>query len=58
MKEYYFSRLYAGQAKRGSNYDECKRVVIIAIIDYELDLTKDIKKWKLSGSYWKQKILN
>ena len=48
---YYFSRLYAGQAKRGSDYDECKRVVIIAIIDYELELTKDVEKmetkWKL-----------
>ena len=58
---YYFSRLYAGQAKRGSDYDECKRVVIIAIIDYELELTKDIEKmetkWKLRETENPQLVL-
>ena len=53
--------MYAGQAKRGSDYDECKRVVIIAIIDYELELTKDVEKmetkWKLREAKNPQLVL-
>ena len=41
---YYFSRLYANEIKIGQDYDEGKKVVIIAIIDYDLEITKEIKK--------------
>lgn len=48
---YYFSKLYSNEVKKGKDYIEAKRVVIIAILDYNLDLTKEIKrmetKWKL-----------
>ena len=41
---FYFSRLYTMKINKGTNYSEAQRVVIIAIIDYNLDLTKQIKK--------------
>lgn len=48
---FYFSKLYASQIKKGNMYRDSKRVVIIAIIDYELELTKMLNKmetkWKL-----------
>lgn len=48
---FYFSRLFAMQLKRGDDYTKAKRVVIIAIIDYKLEKTKEIKNmetvWKL-----------
>lgn len=48
---YYFSRLYANEIKIGDDYDKSKKVIIIAIIDYDLELTKELKKmttkWKL-----------
>ena len=37
------SKLIAKQMKRGFKYDKLKRVVIVAIIDFELEETKDIK---------------
>lgn len=51
---FYFSKLYAMQIGRGDEYNISKRVVLIAIIDYELDITKEIEdmetKWKLRNS--------
>lgn len=48
---FYFSKLYAMQIGRGDEYNISKRVVLVAIIDYELDITKEIEemetKWKL-----------
>ena len=48
---FYFARLYDSQLSRGDEYADTKRVVIIAIIDYNLELTKEIPdmvaKWKL-----------
>ena len=37
---YYFSRLYAETIKIGEKYKDSKRIVLIAILDYDLDLTK------------------
>lgn len=48
---FYFSKLYAMQIGRGDEYNVSKRVVLIAIIDYEMDITKGIEemetKWQL-----------
>ena len=48
---FYFSRLYASQIKRGDDYSEAKKVILIAIIDYHLELTQTISEmetvWKL-----------
>ncbi len=41
---YYFSKLYVSTIKKGQDYLSAQRVVIIAIIDYDLDLTKEIKE--------------
>ena len=38
----YFARLYT--LKKGENYEELKRVVVIVIIDYDFDLTKELKQ--------------
>ena len=48
---YYFSKLYSNEIKRGDDYKQAKRVIMVAILDYNLDITKEIKametKWKL-----------
>ncbi|MCI8345503.1 MAG: Rpn family recombination-promoting nuclease/putative transposase [Clostridia bacterium] len=41
---FYFSKLYASTIDKGEDYIGAKKVVIIAIIDYKLDLTKEIKE--------------
>ena len=48
---FYFSRLYASEIKRGDDYTEAKKVILIAIIDNPLELTQTISEmetvWKL-----------
>ena len=48
---YYFSKLYSNEIRRGDDYEKAKRVIMVAILDYNLNLTKEIKnmetKWKL-----------
>ena len=41
---FYYAKLYGSEIKKGSKYEEYKKVVIIAIIDFELKLTKEIEK--------------
>lgn len=41
---YYFSKLYVSTVKKGQDYLTAKKVVIIAIIDYDLNLTKELKE--------------
>ena len=41
---FYFSKLYLSSLNRGQDYTNSKRVVIIAIIDYEIDITREIKE--------------
>jgi predicted transposase/invertase (TIGR01784 family) len=40
---FYYSRLYTMRINKGDDYAKAQRVVIIAIIDYNLELTKEIK---------------
>ena len=58
---YYMSKLIAKQMKRGSKYDELKRVVIVAIIDFELEETKDIKDvetvWNMMEKLKRDRVL-
>ena len=58
---WYFSKLYSKQAKKGENYSRVKKVVLFAIIDFELEKTKDIKEmetvWELRETKNHQKIL-
>ena len=41
---FYLSKLFYSQVNRGEMYFEAKRTVLIAIIDYSLELTREIKK--------------
>ena len=58
---FYFSKLYTLQIKKGKSYKESKRIVLIAIIDFKLEITKDIEKmltkWKLRCDEKTEKIL-
>ena len=40
----YFSKLYSMQVKIGKDYEKAKRVVIVAITNFDIDLTKQIKE--------------
>ena len=58
---WYLSKLYSDQIKIGEDYGEIKRVVLVAIIDFELEETKDIEEmetiWKLIETKKREKIL-
>ena len=58
---FYFSKLYYNEVKKGDDYKKAKRVVMVAILDYDLDLTKEVKrmetKWKLREENAKDLVL-
>ena len=41
---YYFSKMYEQQIHKGEDYGTIKRVVLIAIVDFEFDLAKELKE--------------
>jgi predicted transposase/invertase (TIGR01784 family) len=58
---FYYSRLYTMRINKGDDYAKAQRVVIIAIIDYNLELTKEIKNmetiWNMREKENKELIL-
>ena len=58
---YYATRLYSDQMKIGEDYGEVKRVVLVAIVDFEIEELKEIDemetKWKLIETKKREKIL-
>ena len=58
---YYFSKLYGSTIKIGEDYTKVKKVLIIAIINYEINLTKEIKefetRWKIQETKNPQLVL-
>ena len=58
---YYFSRLYGETVKRSEDYIKAQRVILIAIVDYEVDITKEIEEfetqWKLRETKHPQLVL-
>ena len=58
---YYFSKLYGSTIKIGEDYTKAKKVLIIAIINYEINLTKEIKefetRWKIKETKNPQLVL-
>ena len=58
---WYFARLYGKQAKKGKNYNDIKKVVLVAIVDFEIKETKNFKEmetiWKLIETKKREKIL-
>ena len=58
---YYWSRLYSKQMQRGEEYIKAKRVVIIAIVDFEIDITKELRRmetiWNIREKEKTEKML-
>ena len=58
---YYWSRLYSKQMQRGEEYTRAKRVVIIAIVDFEIDITKELRRmetiWNIREKEKTEKVL-
>ena len=58
---FYITRMYSNQIKIGEDYKNAKRVVLVAIIDFEIEEMKNIdkmeSKWKLIETENRQNIL-
>ena len=58
---FYITRMYSNQIKIGEDYKKAKRVVLVAIIDFEIEEMKNIdkmeSKWKLIETENRQNIL-
>ena len=58
---WYLTRMYSKQIKKGDKYKDLKRVVLVAIIDFTLEETKEFKEmetiWKLIETKNREKIL-
>lgn len=58
---YYFSKLYSSQVHRGDDYKDSKRIILVAILDYDFDITKGMNEfesiWKLCEIKNPEKIL-
>ena len=58
---YYWSRLYSKQIQRGDTYNKARKVVIIAITDFEIDVTKELKRmetiWNIREKEMPEKVL-
>ena len=44
LQTFYWSRIYSKQIHRGDEYTKARKVVIIAITDFEIDITKELKR--------------
>ena len=57
----YWSRIYSKQIQRGDEYTKARRVVIIAITDFEIDITKELKRmetiWNIREKQNPEKVL-
>ena len=58
---FYWSRIYSKQIHRGDEYTKARRVVIIAITDFEIDITKELKRmetiWSIREKDNPEKVL-
>ena len=58
---WYLSKMYSNQMKKGDKYEKIKKVVLVAITDFELEETKEIEEmetiWKLIETKKREKIL-
>ena len=57
----YWSRIYSKQIQRGDEYTKARRVVLIAITDFEIDITKELKRmetiWNIREKENPEKVL-
>ena len=58
---WYLTRMYSSQINRGNKYNQLKKVVLIAIIDFELEQTKEFNEmetiWNFIETKKREKIL-
>ena len=58
---FYWSRIYSKQIHRGDEYTKARKVVIIAITDFEIDITKELKRmetiWNIREKQNPEKVL-
>ena len=58
---WYLTRMYSKQIKRGEKYKELNKVMLIAIVDFKLQETKELEEmetiWKLIETKNREKIL-
>ena len=58
---FYWSRIYSKQIHRGDEYTKARKVVIIAITDFEIDVTKELKRmetiWNVREKENPEKVL-
>ena len=58
---FYWSKLYAGEIKKGNAYDTAKKAICILIADFEIkeleDIEKYVTKWNLREQDYPKKIL-
>ena len=58
---FYWSRIYSKQIYRGDEYTKARKVVIIAITDFEIDITKELKRmetiWNIREKQNPEKVL-
>ncbi len=58
---WYYSKLYSKQMVKGEYYDKIKKVVLVAIIDFELEELEEFKEmetiWKIIETKKREKIL-
>ena len=58
---WYLTRMYSKQIKKGEKYKELKKVMLIAIVDFNLKETKELEEmetiWKLIETKNREKIL-
>ncbi len=58
---WYFSKLYSSQIQIGGKYEKLKKVVLVAIVDFEVAETKEMEQmetvWKITETKKRKKIL-
>ena len=57
---FYWSKMYTRQLQKSEKYSELKRCIVISIVDFELDIAKDLPadtKWQIKEEKIGKKIL-
>ncbi len=58
---FYFSKLYEIEIQKGKDYNKAKKVVIVAIVDYNIEITKKLKQmetvWNLREKEHREMVL-
>ena len=55
---YYWSSLYSSQMKVGNKYGESRKTIVILIVDFELEIIKDIEKVHTKWQIKEEKVVD